>query len=455
LSLNLGLRYEFVTTPNVLHGRVSNLHNYLTPGQTEANLVLGNPLYLNPSLLNFAPRVGFAWDPTGSGKMSVRGGAGIFHDQVLPGAFLFSYVSTPPYFRNADLNSTAAVPVRFPDAWYVQQDLLIGQSQVEPMQYKAEQPAVYKYSLDIQQALSAASSFEIGFAGTRATHLYRVLLTNVRDRIDANGRIGIPSTAPLIPPGFGRVRPKQSDTTSDYFGLRMSFNQRMTHGLLFRAAYTWSKALDESSSFAGSMDFSNNPGNSRYKELKDSGLSAFDVRHALTANFTYDLPFANPGGVQGALTGGWQLSGILSAQSGTPLTVSTGTLPAFMANGFVGDFADQVGPVKYDTRNPDRYFDPSAFAPPPHTATLGIIGNSGRNNVIGPGIATLNLVLTKRTPLPGEGRSVQFRIEMHNLFNRANFAQPGASLFNTLTPARIIETDTTSRQLQLGLKLEF
>jgi hypothetical protein len=467
------LRYEFVTTPNVRYGRVSNLHNYLTPGQTEADLVLGNPLYLNPSLLNFAPRLGFAWDPTGAGQMSIRGGVGLFHDQVLPGPFLFSFVSTPPFFRNADLNSTPTVPVRFPDAWYVQQDLLVGQSQVEPMQYKAEQPAVYKYSLDIQQAFGRASSFEIGLAGTRATHLYRVLLTNVRASENINNRIAIRSTASLIHPGFGRVRPKQSDTASDYFGLRMSFNQRMTRGLLFRTSYTWSKALDESSNFAGSLDFGNNPGNSRYRELKDPGLSAFDVRHALTANFSYDLPFNNLTGVMDRVLGDWQVSGILTAQGGTPMTMTTGALPAFMANGFVGDFADQVGPVKYDSRNPDRYFDPTAFINPPNTPTVGYIGNAGRNTVIGPGLATLNLVFGKRLLLKdsgdGRGVSLQFRTELHNLLNRPNFGQPSATLFNSQSAAdlaagitsyradvaRIVETDTTSRQLQFGLKVEF
>ncbi len=473
LTLNLGLRYEFVTTPNVLNGRVSNLHNYLTPGQTEANLVLGNPLYLNPSLLNFAPRVGFAWDVTGAGKTSVRGGVGIFHDQILPGPFLFSYVSTPPFFRNSDLTSTAAIPVRFPDAWYVQQDLLVGQSQVEPMQYKAEQPAVYKYSLDIQQALSPSTSFEIGFAGTRATHLYRVLLTNVRASETINNRIGVRSTAPLIHPGFGRVRPKQSDVTSDYFGLRMSFNQRMTHGLLFRSSYTWSKSTDESSNFAGSLDFGNNPGNSRYKELKDPGLAAFDVRHALSANFTYDFPFSNLSGAKDKLLGGWQMSGILSAQSGTPMTLTTGTLPAFLANGFVGDFADQVAPVKYDTRNPDKYFDPTSFVNPPNTPTVGYIGNAGRNTVIGPGLASLNVVLNKRTVLidrsDEEGVTLQLRIELHNILNRPNFGQPAVALFNAQSAAdlaagvttyradvgRISDTDTTSRQLQFGLKVTF
>lgn len=468
LTLNLGLRYEFVTTPNVLNGRVSNLHNYLTPGQTEANLVLGNPLFLNPSLLNFAPRIGFAWDPTGAGKTSVRGGVGIFHDQILPGPFLFSYVSAPPFFRNADLNSTAAVPVRFPDAWYVQQDLLLGQSQSEPFQYKAEQPKVYKYSLDIQQALSPSSSLEIGFAGTQATHLFRALLTNVRAAEDINGRIGIRSTAPLIHPGFGRVRPKQSDATSDYFGLRMSFNQRMVKGLMFRTSYTWSKVLDDSSNFAGSLDFGNSPGNSRYKEIKDPGLAAFDIRHAFSANFTYDLPFKNMAGMADRVLGGWQLNGILTAQGGTPLTLSTGILPNFMANGFVGDFPDQVAPVKYDARNPDHYFDPSSFVNPPNTPALGFIGNAGRNTVIGPGLATLNLVLTKRTAIVGERVHLQFRTEFHNLFNRPNFGQPNTNLFDATRSSlntgvfiyradagSITDTDTTSRQLQFGLKVEF
>ena len=166
LTLNLGLRYEFITVPYILHGRISNLLNYWTPGQTEANLVLGNPFFLNPSLKNFSPRLGFAWDPTGSGKTSVRGGVGIFYDQVLAGPFLFSYVSTPPFFRNADI--FAASSPSFPDAWYVQQNLLVGQSQIEPFQYKAEQPD--RTLVELQQGLWEAEGVHFS-----RQHLWRLL----------------------------------------------------------------------------------------------------------------------------------------------------------------------------------------------------------------------------------------------------------------------------------------
>jgi len=470
LTLNLGLRYEFITVPNILHGRISNLPTYLTPGQTEANLILGNPMFLNPSLKNFAPRIGFAWDPTGTGKTSVRGGVGIFYDQVLAGPFLFSYVSTPPFFRNADIFATSSPS--FPDAWYVQQNLLVGQSQIEPFQYKANQPTIYKYSLDLQQAVFTNTSLEAGFTGTRGVHLFRAILTNMPIAQQLNGRLFIPSTAPLTLPAFGRVRPKQSDVTSDYYGLRLGVNQRMTRGLLLRASYTFSKSIDDGTNFAGSLDFGNQIGQARYLAIKDRGLSAFDIRHALTVNSTYDLPGAHLAGAAGKLLGGWQMSGILNVQSGTPFDATSGVEPAWMSSGFVGDFPDRVAgvPIQYNTRNPDRYFSASAFSIPgapasaPNTANPGFVGNAGRSSLIGPGIAQLNIVLSKKIQL-FEKLNMQFRSEFYNLLNRANFRQPtgtGAQVFDPQTRGinriigQIVSTGSnTSRQIQFGLRLEF
>ena len=137
-----------------------------------------------------------------------------------------------------------------------------------------------------------------------------------------------------------------------------------------------------------------------------------------------------------------------------------------MSSGFVGDFPDAVAgaEIRYDTRNPDRYFDPSAFANPPNTATLGFVGNAARNNLIGPGISQFNVVLTKRINFT-ERVNLRFRSEFYNLFNRANFGRPNGAVFDSRTPftspgvnptvGRITDTDTTSRQIQFSLKIEF
>ena len=150
ITLNLGLRYEFITTPQVEGGRVSTLRDFTKPNQTMADLILGNPTFLNPSKKNFAPRVGIAWDPTGTGKTSIRTGAGIFHDQINPGTYNFSFLSSPPYYivgnilgaipATGTVDPATGLPLQagqnfrnsphFPDAYYTQQSLLAGQPEL-------------------------------------------------------------------------------------------------------------------------------------------------------------------------------------------------------------------------------------------------------------------------------------------------------------------------------------
>jgi hypothetical protein len=486
-TLNLGLRYEFITVPYVKNERFSNIHGYLSqPGQSLSTLVLGNPAWENPSLKNFAPRVGFAWDVTGTGRTSVRGGAGIFYDQVFAGPWAFAFVSTPPYLQRGDFNfSTTGVRPNFPNAFRDQYEFFASNPQIEGIEFKLGQPTTLKASLDLQQSLTSSTSVEIGGSLTNGWHLPRVVSVNSPGGCEtsvavascANAvtsgetRFFIPNGSPTLHGGLGRVRPRQNDSRSSYYALRLQLSQRYARSLQYRLGYTFSKAIDTATGAVGSGDWGSESGRSVYRGMlnEDKGLAPFDLRHVVTSNFTYDLPGGNLTGIAGKTLSGWQVSGIVSLQSGVPFSVAAGATPSWWRE--TGHRPDLVpgAEVKYDTRNPERYFDPSAFTMPgmaahpaagsAAVANPGWLGNVGRHTLIGPGLATLNMTFAKNTPLTESAR-LQFRAEFFNLFNRANFDAPSPTIFSNSrvvspTVGRITDTETTSRQVQLALKLEF
>ncbi|MGH9843562.1 MAG: TonB-dependent receptor [Blastocatellia bacterium] len=454
LTLNLGLRYEFITTPTEVNGKISNLRNVLDPRVT-----VGDPWHKNPSLKNFAPRIGLAWDPFGDGKTAVRAGFGLFHDQILPKYYFFSGSLNPPFTTRT---SIANPP--FPNIVQGFDPNAPIRAQLQTVNFDLQTPYIMQFNLSLQRALPGDIDVTLAYAGSRGNHLLRLGDANLAPESIAGGVKTYNPAAGRRNPNFTGIWQRITDAQSFYNSAQLSVIKRYTHGVRAQLSYTFSRSVDDSSGI-NSQDFGNvvQYGLDWYDRTIDRGLSAFHVKHNLTFNWTYDLPFGKGlTGVAGLLAKGWQLNNITAIRSGVPFTARLG----FNRSGNLNttSFSANERPnLKSGASNnpvlggPDRYFDVTAFELPPANTR----GTLGRNTLIGPGLVSVDASLGKSFTL-GEGRALQFRAEVFNLANHPNFAIPSGQIVFTNaqsaiapTAGRITSTVTTSRQIQLGLKLTF
>jgi hypothetical protein len=460
LTLNLGLRYEPISTPTEVNGRVANLRSFTATAPT-----IGDPYIDNPSKRNFGPRLGFAWDPTGSGKTAIRGGAGIFYSAILPMQYRFQISSVPPFAR------LVLLPGVFPDAFtrFINSPIPVP-GLLWLTQFDAEQPTVYQWNLNIQHEVTNNFVVSGGYVGSRGVHLQTGDSANVRSDFQiVNGQKFFPAgSGPRVNPNFGTIQLLGFSADSRYHGLQLTATKRYAAGLQFQIAYTLAKSIDTGSS-TESIFTNGNLGADRQDPFNpglDRGLSDFDARHNFVANFLWDLPIGRKlTGGAGKLVKGWSLGGILSLRSGFPFSAVIGFDRARNGIDNVQSQRPDVVPG-FDlsnavTGNPNRYINPAAFQLQP----AGFYGNAPRNGFTGPDLKVFDFTILKKTPIT-ERISTEFRFEAFNLFNRTNFAPLEAAnrvVFtgvNTsgsgIVPAsfgQLTRTATTSRQLQFGLKL--
>jgi hypothetical protein len=461
LTLNLGLRYEFFTTPTEANGLLSNLRS-----PTDTATTLGEPFFENPSRKNFAPRVGFAWQPFGNNKTSVRGGFGIFDVILLPYNYRSEMTLQPPFSETGQVNLPP-----FPNAYERILTSPATRPEFNSFVFKPDRTYVMQYNLSVQRELGFDAVISLAYVGVRGVHLAR--RNNVNLRIDStivNGQKFFPQIPSnqvqgrRLNPLHAQNRRVMTDANSLYHGLQVGLNKRLSRNLEFTLSYTWAKAIDDVPDYSGSLA-NNAPGGSAqdpYNTRADRGRSGFDIRHNFTASWVYNLPFgAGLQGAAGKLAQGWQLNGIITARSGFPFTPFVGFDRAQdgSENNAVGQRPNLVPGRKFSeivTGNPNRWYDTSAFTLQP----AGFYGNLGRNVLTGPGLFTFDLGIAKNTNLTEEVR-LQFRAEAFNLFNRANFALPDNLVVfaqGGVVPESagvITRTVTTSRQLQFGLKFIF
>ncbi len=464
LTFNIGLRYEFATVPTEANGKITNLRKVTDPSMT-----IGDPWHSNPSLKDFAPRVGLAWDPFHAGKTSVRAGFGMFYDQILPKHYIFSGSLNPPFTTRTSIRPPL---LSFPNAlanFNFNAPII---ANLQPINFDLQPSYIMQYNFSVQHSLPNGWDVTLGYAGSRGVHLIQLGDANLAPETIVNGVKTYQPALGRRNPKFGGITQRKTDANSFYNSFQAGAVKRLSHGLRAQFSYTFSRSIDEASGI-NSQDFDNSTQYALdwYDRKADRGLSSFSAKHVFVTNWSYELPFGrNKTGAAGVLMKGWQLNNIITAQSGTPFEARLG----FNRSGNLNtiDFSiherPDVAPGKSNnpvTGDPRHWFDASAFVLQPANR----IGNLGRNTIIGPKLVSFDLSVFKEIAL-SEKRSLQFRAEAFNILNHPNFSVPNQANRTALNPppasdpnatvvngsaGTITTTVTTSRQIQFGLKFAF
>lgn len=479
LLMSLGFRSEFTTGWNEAHGRAANFvfeHGVI---QTQPRIG-GSAFTVNHAKFLPQPRMGLAWSP-GSGGTVVRAGFGMYND--LEDALGYRMDQNAPFNPSYIVKDLplARLPV---SQGNIPANAVIAPAGVQP---DMRTPTLVSWSLRLEQQLSPSTSFLLGYVGSHGYHEMVSLDDNEPTPVICPapscpivypGSFPAPLAGRPVPAGAYYIAPKtplansalgpgwtwDSIGVSSYQALEADLNRRVSHGLLFRGSYTWSKALDDGDSLNATAA-GNAPGllSNPFDPKADWGLATYNVGQVFVFDGSYELPFGpqqawlnGSRGVTPLLAGGWTANSIVTVQSGFPFTPQLSYNPSNNGDGKnpVRPFVNPAFRGSPIVGKPTQWFNPAAFLAPP--AGSGFYGNLGRDSLTGPGLATWDFSLLKDTAIH-EGMSVEFRAEFFNLLNRANFNTPNLVAFTPAgvspTAGLVTSTATTSRQIQLALKL--
>jgi hypothetical protein len=441
LTINAGLRYEYYSVVVEKDGR-DKVWRVACGGFCAS----GTPWY-DADKNNLAPRVGIAWTPERfTGNTVVRGGYGIFFG---PGQNDDVFAPIDNAGSRIGLERATVPALAYPIEHFFGLAASTGNSPRAVDEHRVDQYAEH-YSLSIQQALPWRLIGQVGYLGNQGHHMLDRAYVNLID--PATG------TRPLAQ--FGRVDIKSSGSSTNFNGLQLSLQRPFSDGFLLGAQYMWSHAFDEGSLGGGE---STAPQNVACRSCEYATTNQ-DIRHTLTMNWIYELPFGHDRthvrtGALAHLLGGWNVSGLLQARTGRPLTISvnrgTGDLPDGNNSGQRPDVVPGVNPIPAN-QTPDRWLDLAAFAVP----ARGTWGNLGRNTLRGPGLFQVDLSLQRRFTIDGR-RNVDLRLEAFNALNRQNLANPNTSISSGSSFGRITGPlnqgygTGTARQMQLMLRMNF
>jgi len=461
LEVRAGFRSESTNGWNESQGRAANYA--IVDGVLQSDPVVGgSALATNRAKFLPEPRVGFAWDVRGNGKTAVRGGFGIYH--ALLDTLDYRLDQTAPFNTAQTLSNIPVSSLQFTSGSAPPAGSKISPSNVQP---DIDTPVVLSWSLRIERQIAPRTSLTVGYIGSHSYH--QILSEDMNEPIPTYESDG----SAFYPPGSKNVNPALANSTSWvsqgvglYNSLVVDVRRSFANGFQFRGEYTYSKNLDDGSAWNTSVS-ANTPAFVMFplNPKLDWGPAATDVRHAASLNGSYELPFgpkrrylSHASAPVRLITRDWSVSAIAMLQTGFPFTPQLGYNPT--GNG------DTRNPVRPNW-NPDfhgrlypktvnQYFDANAFLPP----ATGTYGNVSRDALTGPGLSELDFSATRNAHLT-ERLGLQFRAEFFNILNHTNLLTPNPVVYSSATSGisptagLVTATETTSRQVQFGAKLQF
>jgi hypothetical protein len=458
VKLDVGLRYDYIGSPTE-----PNNNLVLFDASKDALVRLGAGLdQVHQNGSDFQPRLGVIWNPTGDNKLAVRAAYAVMVNQTNTG-YVGASASNPPLAT--PLNVAGAVTME--NAFTAAQASGLAPTTTNP---NFQPGRMQTWNVNVEREFGATGVM-IGYFGSHGDRL-RIPI-NINQFITGTNVRPFPALSPSSPilPGsaLGNITEVESTGWSNYKGLWLTANRRMSKGLQLTTSYTLSKSSD-TNSYDGTVTAQNS------LDLAGSyGPSDFDTRHRFSLNGTYELPFHG-----NRLVDGWQVTGVVQLQSGNPFTVIT-NINTFTGNAtlrpdLVGDPAILGNPTQWFSNS---VCDPrvaaggvgactssSVFALPVSATGATHFGNLPRNSLVGPGFSDTDFSLIKNVTLAGSAH-VQLRVEVFNLFNVANFGQPGpaaagrtaivgSTSFGVITNTRFATGDSgSSRQVQFAAKFLF
>jgi hypothetical protein len=423
----------------------------------------------------FEPRVGVVWDPFGDGKTSIRSGYGISHDFIAFGNYELNIFGDPPFVQSITIPSTS-----FDNPAAGAPSISAVPKTLRTIGLPFKTPYVQQWSLDFQHEFPANTLVDIGYYASKGTHLPGFIDLNQPLPGAYISQLGIsgPITSGTATnrlnairpfPGFGPISDFVDIFNSNYNSLQTSFQKTWKDGSLVKLSYTWSHSLgDVDPTTPSGYSTSSNSGvghtapQNTYNIAAEYGPTELDRRNIFSGDFVYNVPFfRSQHGLVGHALGGWEFSGIVSFNSGIPLTVRN-NIPAgasasvdFPGQGCLGSSPCIVEPNQIGDPNAGaphtaaQWFNTSAFVA---NTTPGVPGNASKGSIVAPGYERVDLSLFKNFKI-WEAGTLQFRFETFNALNHTNLnavnTQFGSSIFGTVTTVR------DPRIMQLALKFSF